>query len=131
MSFVMRIGIDLGGTKIEAAAMDPAGSLSLARRMPTPAVDYDETISAIVQLTAGLEAEIDPGRGVPGMQPKLPEAVESPAGDRRKVQGGRPVAADPVRAKREVPVVVNVRILRALVGGEPGTEQAGRERIHR
>jgi fructokinase len=70
MSFVMRIGIDLGGTKIEAAAMEPAGSLSLARRMPTPAVDYDETISAIVQLTAGLEAEIGGGArvgiGMPG-----------------------------------------------------------------
>jgi len=66
----MRIGIDLGGTKIEAAAMDSSGRLSLARRLPTPIRDYDETISAIVQLTAGIESELGSGArigiGMPG-----------------------------------------------------------------
>jgi len=35
-----RIGIDLGGTKIEAAALDSGGAMRLRRRIPTPADDY-------------------------------------------------------------------------------------------
>ncbi|HMB75728.1 MAG TPA: ROK family protein, partial [Kiloniellaceae bacterium] len=32
----MRIGVDLGGTKIEAAALSDDGTIALRRRVPTP-----------------------------------------------------------------------------------------------
>ncbi len=58
----MRIGIDLGGTKIEAIALDDAGREVERRRIATPAADYAGTIAAIV----GLVAEIESGRGQRG-----------------------------------------------------------------
>ena len=65
----MRIGIDLGGTKIEGIALD--GSRELARvRVDTPRDDYDATLDAIaalvanLQKTAGVAATI--GIGIPG-----------------------------------------------------------------
>jgi fructokinase len=54
----MRIGIDLGGTKIEAAALDAAGRLLLRRRTATPSGDYPATIAAIAELVASLEQEL-------------------------------------------------------------------------
>jgi fructokinase len=54
----LRIGIDLGGTKIEAALIDASGRLVLRRRVATPAGDYDGTIAAIRALVLGIEQEI-------------------------------------------------------------------------
>lgn len=52
----MRIGIDLGGTKIEAIALD-AGGVERARiRRPTPQGDYAATLDAVVALVAEVEA---------------------------------------------------------------------------
>jgi fructokinase len=66
----MRIGIDLGGTKIEAAALDAAGEIVLRRRIATPAGDYEGTIAAVRQLVAELEAAAGcrcrVGIGMPG-----------------------------------------------------------------
>jgi fructokinase len=53
----MRIGIDLGGTKIEGAALEAGGALVLRRRVATPAGDYAATIAAVVDLVRGIEAE--------------------------------------------------------------------------
>ncbi len=50
-----RIGVDLGGTKIEAVAMDAQGAVLERRRVPTPAGDYDATLGAIVGLVVALE----------------------------------------------------------------------------
>ena len=55
----MRIGIDLGGTKLEAIALDEAGSELVRRRSATPAGDYGATIRAIT----GLVGEIERGLG--------------------------------------------------------------------
>ena len=55
----MRIGVDLGGTKIELAALDAAGSIALRRRVATPAGDYEGTVRAVGQLVADAEREID------------------------------------------------------------------------
>ena len=53
----LRIGIDLGGTKIEAVALD--GSTEVARaRLDTPKGDYDATLAAIVSLVADLQQRI-------------------------------------------------------------------------
>jgi fructokinase len=61
----LRIGVDIGGTKIEALALDSAGREILRKRVPTPRGDYDATISAV----AGLVREIGDGTvgiGIPG-----------------------------------------------------------------
>jgi len=55
----MRIGVDLGGTKIEAAALDDDGAWLARRRVATPRGDYAATLDAI----AGLLAEIEGGLG--------------------------------------------------------------------
>ena len=66
----MRIGVDLGGTKIEAVALDEAGQVSARRRVPTPRGDYAGTLEAVAGLVAGLEAETgrtgSVGVGIPG-----------------------------------------------------------------
>ena len=66
----LRIGIDLGGTKIEALAIDSSG-VELARyRVDTPRNDYKGTIDAMVGLVRRLEAETGRtgtvGAGIPG-----------------------------------------------------------------
>lgn len=70
MGVTFRIGIDLGGTKIEAAAIDPEGRIQLRRRISTPAGDYDGTIAALAGLVGAIESEIGAcasvGIGIPG-----------------------------------------------------------------
>src|ERR1700722_19952919 len=65
-----RIGIDLGGTKIEAAAIDRLGAIRARRRVATPAGDYDATVAAVTGLVHAIEAElagpITVGVGIPG-----------------------------------------------------------------
>jgi fructokinase len=65
----LRIGIDLGGTKIEAIALD--GSRELLRcRVPTPRNDYTETIQTVVDLVNTIERQTAAigtvGIGIPG-----------------------------------------------------------------
>lgn len=65
----LRIGIDLGGTKIEGIALD--GSLEIARvRMPTPRGDYEATVDAIRSVVFELERRAGTsgtvGVGIPG-----------------------------------------------------------------
>ena len=66
----MRIGIDLGGTKIELIALDDAGRELLRRRVDTPQGDYRKTLSVIVALVEQAEAELglqgSVGIGTPG-----------------------------------------------------------------
>ena len=66
----MRIGIDLGGTKIEAVAIDRTGREVAKLRIPTPKDDYRATILAIVDLVKQLEEEVGEtgsiGVGTPG-----------------------------------------------------------------
>ncbi|TCZ56718.1 ROK family protein [Roseicella aquatilis] len=60
-----RIGIDLGGTKTEIAALDPGGAVRLRRRAPTPP-DYAGVIGLIGGLVEAAEAELG-GRGTVGV----------------------------------------------------------------
>ena len=53
-----RIGIDLGGTKIEAIALDAAGVVRLRRRVPTPAGDYGAILIAVARLVAETESAL-------------------------------------------------------------------------
>jgi fructokinase len=54
----MLIGIDLGGTKIEAIALDDNGTTLLRRRVPTPNGDYVGTLNAIADLVLSFETEL-------------------------------------------------------------------------
>jgi fructokinase len=64
-----RIGIDLGGTKIEIVALAPDGSLRLRRRIATPA-EYRATLAAMAGLVGEVERELGEactvGIGIPG-----------------------------------------------------------------
>jgi fructokinase len=62
-----RIGIDLGGTKIEALALDDAGREVFRQRVPTPRGDYAATIAAIQQLVQQI-GEGTVGIGIPGAE---------------------------------------------------------------
>ena len=66
----MRIGIDLGGTKIEIVALDDAGRIHARRRVATPAGDYAGIVAAIAALVRGVETELATtatvGVGMPG-----------------------------------------------------------------
>src|SRR5881296_4532796 len=65
----MRIGIDLGGTKIEAIALSPAGQEIARLRVTTPR-DYAASLDAIAALVRELEGTADQaarvGVGIPG-----------------------------------------------------------------
>ena len=66
----MRIGVDLGGTKIEAIALGDDGRELARRRVATPRHDYDATLGAIVSLVNAIEQETgregSVGVGMPG-----------------------------------------------------------------
>ncbi len=66
----VRIGIDWGGTKIEALAMDADGRELRRVRIPTPQHDYEGCIRAAAELVASIEREVGPtgpiGVGIPG-----------------------------------------------------------------
>src|SRR5665213_775017 len=54
----MRIGVDIGGTKIEAAALDVRGEVVARRRLATPPGDYAGLVETVRRLVLGLEAEL-------------------------------------------------------------------------
>jgi fructokinase len=60
---LIRIGIDLGGTKIEGLALDEAGEELARVRVPTPRDDYDGTVQAIVDVVHDLERRAGGLRG--------------------------------------------------------------------
>jgi fructokinase len=74
----MRIGIDLGGTKIEGIALGGDGRERARRRLPTPRGDYEGTLSTIAALVAELE------RACPA------EAADEPS-PRRRAEAPLPV----------------------------------------
>jgi fructokinase len=55
---VIRIGIDLGGTKTEIAAIDARGAELLRRRVPTPAGEYEESVHELAALVRQAEHEL-------------------------------------------------------------------------
>lgn len=66
----VRIGIDWGGTKIEALAMDLQGRELCRIRIPTPRHDYEGSIRAVADLVGSIEREVGRtgpiGVGIPG-----------------------------------------------------------------
>lgn len=66
----MRIGVDLGGTKIEAICLDDASQVRARERIATPREDYPGTVSAVRDLVTRVESEVGEtcsvGVGIPG-----------------------------------------------------------------
>nr|MBV6631284.1 ROK family protein [Oceanococcus sp. HetDA_MAG_MS8] len=67
----MRLGVDLGGTKIAGVVLDDAGAALAQARVATPQGDYAATLEAIAQLVEQLEARVktrlpELGIGTPG-----------------------------------------------------------------
>jgi fructokinase len=67
----IRLGIDLGGTKIEIVAIDASGTERFRHRVPTPQGDYDATLDAIAALVRETERSLGEasctiGVGTPG-----------------------------------------------------------------
>jgi fructokinase len=92
---MIRIGVDLGGTKIEAAAFDARNRELARRRLATPREDYEGTVEAVVRLVADLEASAGGpcrvGVGTPG-------AISSATGRLKNANStwlnGRPLRED-------------------------------------
>ena len=77
----MRIGIDIGGTKIEGIALDTAGAVLVRRRVPTPRGDYRATVDAVVGLVNAIESETGRsgtvGVGMPGALSRVSGRVKN------------------------------------------------------
>ena len=67
---MIRLGVDLGGTKIEIVALDPQGNEILRERTNTPQGDYPRTIETITSLVLKAESTLGQhgtvGVGTPG-----------------------------------------------------------------
>jgi fructokinase len=65
-----RLGIDLGGTKIEVIALAPGGACLRRHRVPTPRNDYPATLAVIGDLVRQAERDLGirgtVGIGIPG-----------------------------------------------------------------
>jgi fructokinase len=65
-----RIGVDLGGSKIELVALDGAGREAFRKRVPTPQGDYAGTLQAVAALVSEAETALGErctvGIGIPG-----------------------------------------------------------------
>ena len=109
----MRIGIDLGGTKIEALAIDNEGVELARHRIDTPRDDYDATIQAMTELVRRLERETGlsgtVGAGIPGSVSRITGLVKN---SNSTWLNGRPLDRDLSRAlDREVRVANDANCL--------------------
>lgn len=91
----MRIGIDLGGTKIEGIVVDESGGILARARVPTPQGDYAATLAAVHELVMRLEllagAECRIGIGMPGSRSRTTGLVKN---SNSICLNGKPVPAD-------------------------------------
>jgi len=66
----VRIGIDVGGTKIEAIGLASDGTIRARRRIDAPRGDYDRTVKTLVDLVEAIELDTGErgsvGLGIPG-----------------------------------------------------------------
>src|SRR5712671_3331262 len=77
----LRIGIDLGGTKIEAIALEGGGRELFRKRISAPHGDYGNTVAAIVSLVEETESAAGQtgsvGIGIPGMLSRVTGLVKN------------------------------------------------------
>ena len=99
-----RLGVDLGGSKIEILALDPAGRERLRRRISTPQGDYYATLDAVAAMVFDAERELGAkgsvGVGTPG---SISRATGLLRGSNSVWLNGRPIQRDlEARLEREV-----------------------------
>lgn len=105
----LRLGIDLGGTKIAGIILDTEGRVRAEARVATPRGDYAGTLQAIADLVAQLESEVG-GRCSVGLG--MPGAISSQTGLVKNANStwlnGQPFLSDleavldrPVRAEND------------------------------
>jgi fructokinase len=122
----MRIGVDLGGTKIESVALADGAVVAARRRIATPR-DYAATLDAIARLVGELEAETgrsgSVGIGIPGVVSRRTGLVKN-ANSTWLI--GRPLQADlehrldrPVRVANDANCFT---LSEAIDGAGQGTE---------
>jgi fructokinase len=109
----IRIGIDLGGTKIEALAIDAKGVELARHRIATPREDYDATILAMVGLVNRMELETSKtgsvGVGIPGTISEITGLVKN---SNSTWLNGRPLDRDLANAMgREVQIANDANCL--------------------
>jgi fructokinase len=73
---MLRIGIDLGGSKIEALSLDPAGREVFRKRIPAPRGDYAATLAAVADLVREA-GEGTVGIGIPGALSRVSGLVKN------------------------------------------------------
>lgn len=101
---MFRLGIDLGGTKIEIIALDAAGQERYRQRVATPQGDYAATVEAIVQLVrlaeTALSAEGSVGIATPGAVSRVTGRIKNA---NSTCLNGQPMVEDLQRAmQREI-----------------------------
>ncbi len=105
----MRLGVDFGGTKIEAALLDSQGEIVARERVPNPG-DYEGAVAAIAALVARMEASA--GAHVRGVGLAMPGSLSPLTGLVRNANSvwlnGKPFLEDlkaalnrPVRAEND------------------------------
>ncbi len=103
---MIRIGVDVGGTKLEAIAIDAEGRELARRRMPSPSAGYASIIEAVCELVVALEQQIAEaarvGIGTPGSLSRTSGRIRN---SNSVALNGQPFLADIAHAlQREVRV---------------------------
>jgi len=102
----MRLGVDFGGTKIEAALLDSQGEIRARQRVPNPG-DYDAAVRAVADLTARIEQAA--GAGAKAIGVAMPGSLSPVSGLVRNSNStwlnGKPFLQD-LRAALKRPVRV-------------------------
>jgi fructokinase len=109
----MRIGVDLGGTKTEAIALDEGGRPLLRRRVPTHRETYEDVVQTVADLVTGIESELGRqgtvGAGTPGA---ISPATGTIKNANLTVLNGRPLDRDLSEAlQREVRITNDANCL--------------------
>lgn len=94
----MRIGVDLGGTKIEIAAFGDDGAPLLRRRVPTPQGDYRATLLAVAGLVEAAEQTVgrrgSVGVATPGSESRRPDRLGRLRNANSTCLNGQPLRRD-------------------------------------
>jgi fructokinase len=76
----MRIGVDLGGSKIEIIALGDGGEVLLRERVATPQGDYKATLQVVADLVAAAEQRVGAGSTVASVGIGIPGAESRSSG---------------------------------------------------
>ncbi len=105
----MRLGIDLGGTKIEILALDGQGRETLRSRIATPQGDYEATLDAVAALVRDAEAALGVAPGSCSVGIGTPGSLSRASGLLRNSNSvclnDRPIVAD-LEARLRRPIAI-------------------------